>query len=74
MTYSDTHSATEETVSAAEANRHFSRLVREGRSYAVTAHGRLAAGCCRRPKRFPRNDGFAKRRSASFSIAWQSTR
>jgi prevent-host-death family protein len=38
--------ATEETVSAAEANRSFSRLlrgVREGRSYVVTAHGRRIA-------------------------------
>jgi prevent-host-death family protein len=36
----------EETVSAAEANRHFSRLlrgVREGRRYLVTAHGRPVA-------------------------------
>lgn len=36
----------EETVSAAEANRSFSRLlrgVREGRSYLVTAHGRPLA-------------------------------
>ena len=36
----------EETVSAAEANRSFSRLlrgVREGRSYVVTAHGRPIA-------------------------------
>jgi prevent-host-death family protein len=36
----------EETVSAAEANRSFSRLlrgVREGRSYVVTAHGRPVA-------------------------------
>src|SRR5271169_4888698 len=35
--------AIEETVSAAEANRSFSRLlrgVREGRSYVVTAHDR----------------------------------
>jgi prevent-host-death family protein len=33
---------TEETVSAAEANRQFSRIlrdVREGRSYVVTSHG-----------------------------------
>jgi prevent-host-death family protein len=38
--------AVEETVSAAEANRHFSRLlpgVREGRRYVVTAHGRPVA-------------------------------
>ena len=38
--------AIEETVSAAEANRSFSRLlrgVREGRSYVVTAHGRPVA-------------------------------
>jgi prevent-host-death family protein len=38
--------AVEETVSAAEANRHFSRLlrgVREGHSYVVTAHGRPIA-------------------------------
>jgi prevent-host-death family protein len=36
----------DETVSAAEANRAFSRLlrgVREGRSYVVTAHGRPVA-------------------------------
>jgi prevent-host-death family protein len=36
----------DETVSAAEANRSFSRLlrgVREGRSYVVTAHGRPVA-------------------------------
>ncbi|MGK9170116.1 type II toxin-antitoxin system prevent-host-death family antitoxin [Inquilinus limosus] len=34
------------TVSAAEANRNFSRLlrdVREGRSYVVTAHGKPVA-------------------------------
>jgi prevent-host-death family protein len=38
--------AIEETVSAAEANRSFSRLlrgVREGRSYVVTSHGRPIA-------------------------------
>jgi prevent-host-death family protein len=38
--------AVEETVSAAEANRHFSRLLRgvcEGRRYVVTAHGRPVA-------------------------------
>jgi prevent-host-death family protein len=36
----------EEAVSAAEANRKFSQLlrgVREGRSYVVTAHGRPVA-------------------------------
>jgi prevent-host-death family protein len=36
----------EETVSAAEANRSFSRLlrgVREGRNYLVTSHGRPIA-------------------------------
>ena len=36
----------DEVVSAAEANRRFSRLlrtVREGRSYIVTAHGRPVA-------------------------------
>jgi prevent-host-death family protein len=36
----------EETVSAAEANREFSRLlrgVREGNSYVVTSHGRPVA-------------------------------
>lgn len=36
----------DETISAAEANRSFSRLlrgVREGRSYTVTAHGRPVA-------------------------------
>ncbi|MGA8550012.1 MAG: type II toxin-antitoxin system prevent-host-death family antitoxin [Stellaceae bacterium] len=36
----------DETVSAAEANRAFSRLlrgVRAGRSYLVTAHGRAVA-------------------------------
>lgn len=36
----------DDTVSAAEANRSFSRLlrgVREGRSYVVTAHGRPVA-------------------------------
>ena len=36
----------DETVTAAEANRSFSRLlrgVREGRSYLVTAHGRPLA-------------------------------
>jgi prevent-host-death family protein len=36
----------DETVTAAEANRAFSRLlrgVREGRSYLVTAHGRPLA-------------------------------
>ncbi|HUL06308.1 MAG TPA: type II toxin-antitoxin system Phd/YefM family antitoxin [Candidatus Acidoferrum sp.] len=36
----------DEVVSAAEANRRFSRLlrnVREGRSYVVTAHGRPVA-------------------------------
>jgi prevent-host-death family protein len=36
----------EETISAAEANRGFSRLlraVREGRSYVVTAHGKPVA-------------------------------
>jgi prevent-host-death family protein len=38
--------AIDETVSAAEANRNFSRLlrgVREGRRYVVTAHGRPVA-------------------------------
>ena len=38
--------AIEERISAAEANRSFSRLlrgVREGRSYVVTAHGRPIA-------------------------------
>jgi prevent-host-death family protein len=38
--------AIEEKISAAEANRSFSRLlrgVREGRSYVVTAHGRPIA-------------------------------
>ena len=43
----------DETVSAAEANRAFSRLlrgVRAGRSYLVTAHGRPVAGSCRRAK------------------------
>jgi prevent-host-death family protein len=38
--------AIEEMISAAEANRSFSRLlrgVREGRSYVVTAHGRPIA-------------------------------
>jgi prevent-host-death family protein len=36
----------EKVVSAAEANRHFSQLlraVREGESYVVTAHGRPVA-------------------------------
>ncbi len=36
----------EETVSAAEANREFSKLlrgVREGNSYVVTSHGRPVA-------------------------------
>ena len=36
----------EETISAAEANRSFSRLlraIREGHSYIVTAHGRPVA-------------------------------
>jgi prevent-host-death family protein len=36
----------EEIISAAEANRRFSRLlrgVREGRSYVVTSHGRAVA-------------------------------
>ncbi|HUN49686.1 MAG TPA: type II toxin-antitoxin system prevent-host-death family antitoxin, partial [Candidatus Sulfotelmatobacter sp.] len=36
----------EETVSAADANRRFSRLlrgVREGRSYVVTSHGKPVA-------------------------------
>jgi prevent-host-death family protein len=36
----------QETISAAEANRNFSkvlRAVREGRSYLVTAHGRPVA-------------------------------
>jgi prevent-host-death family protein len=36
----------EETVSAADANRKFSRLlrnVREGRSYVVTSHGKPVA-------------------------------
>jgi prevent-host-death family protein len=36
----------EETISAVEANRSFSKLlrgVREGRSYLVTAHGRPVA-------------------------------
>lgn len=36
----------EQAVSAADANRHFSRLlreVREGRSYVVTSHGRPVA-------------------------------
>jgi prevent-host-death family protein len=36
----------EETITAAEANRNFSRLlrgVREGQSYVVTAHGRPVA-------------------------------
>ena len=36
----------EETVSAAEANRRFSRIlseVRRGRSYVVTSHGRPVA-------------------------------
>jgi prevent-host-death family protein len=38
--------AIEETISAAEANRNFSRLlrgVRAGRSYVVTSHGRPIA-------------------------------
>jgi prevent-host-death family protein len=38
--------AVEERISAAEANRSFSRLlrgVREGRSYVVTSHGRPIA-------------------------------
>ena len=36
----------EEAVSAAEANRHFSRIlraVREGHTYVVTSHGRPVA-------------------------------
>ena len=36
----------EEAVSAAEANRHFSRIlrnVRDGHSYVVTSHGRPVA-------------------------------
>lgn len=36
----------EKTVSAADANRNFSRLlrdVREGRSYVVTSHGKAVA-------------------------------
>ncbi|MDW6021773.1 type II toxin-antitoxin system prevent-host-death family antitoxin [Mesorhizobium sp. BAC0120] len=36
----------DETISAAEANREFSRLlreVREGKSYVVTSHGRPVA-------------------------------
>ena len=36
----------DETVTAADANRHFSRLlraVREGRSYLVTTHGKPVA-------------------------------
>ena len=36
----------DETVSAADANRHFSRLlraVRQGRSYLVTSHGQPVA-------------------------------
>ncbi len=36
----------EETISAADANRRFSRLlrgVREGRSYVVTSHGKPVA-------------------------------
>jgi prevent-host-death family protein len=36
----------EKTISAADANRNFSRLlrdVREGRSYVVTSHGRPVA-------------------------------
>ncbi len=36
----------EETISAAEANRQFSRLLREvgeGRSYVITSHGRPVA-------------------------------
>jgi len=42
----DMDKAIEETVSAAEANRSFSRLlrgVREGRSYVVISHGRPIA-------------------------------
>lgn len=38
--------ATKETVSAAEANRQFSRLLREvkqGKTYIVTSHGRPVA-------------------------------
>jgi prevent-host-death family protein len=51
--------AIEETVSAAEANRSFSRLlrgVREGRSYVVTAHGRPIA------RLIPAAEGDAKER------------
>ena len=38
--------ATKETVSAAEANRQFSRLLREvkqGKTYVITSHGRPVA-------------------------------
>jgi prevent-host-death family protein len=46
MRYSGMDMPTEEIVSAAEANRNFSRLlrgVREGRRYIVTAHGKAVA-------------------------------
>jgi len=49
----------EETVTAATANRDFSRLlrgVREGRSYLITAHGRPLA------RLVPTEDGDVKER------------
>jgi prevent-host-death family protein len=56
----------EETVTAADANRNFSRLlrgVREGQSYVVTAHGRPVA------KLIPAQDDAATvARKAAFEV------
>lgn len=51
----------DETVSAADANREFSRLlrgIREGRSYTVTSHGQPVA------RLVPLTDGSASRKQA----------
>jgi len=59
----------ETTVTAAEANRNFSRLlrgVREGQSYVVTAHGRRVA------KLVPAEDDTATRaRKIAFEALMQ---
>jgi prevent-host-death family protein len=55
----------DQAISAAEANRSFSRLlreVREGRSYVVTAHGRLVA------RIIPCNDTDAVRATARSAL------
>jgi prevent-host-death family protein len=60
---------TETTITAAEANRNFSRLlrgVREGQSYVVTAHGRRIA------KLVPADDDAATTaRKAAFEALMQ---